>query len=138
MRHPWTAPLLLLALCACGKEKDPGADTPPTPDVALNFSQPIDAHNSEAGWTLKVRGTQLTLSRPNEPDLVANAPGALITAHSAVWNAAMADGQILKVSLYGSQCVETLGGLPWPMAAEITLPGSSPLGGCAGPAVVKR
>lgn len=137
MRHNWTAPLLLLALCACGKEKEPAADHP-TPDVALNFSQPIDAHNSEAGWTLKVRGTQLTLSRPGQPDLVANAPGAVITAHSAAWTAAMANGQTLKVSLYGSPCVETLGGPSWPMAAEITLPGSSPLGGCAGPAAAKR
>ena len=106
--------------------------------MALNFSQPIDAHNSEAGWTLKVRGTQLTLSRPNQPDLVANAPGAVITAHSAVWTAAMADGQTVTVSLYSSPCTEMTGGPSWPMAAEITLPGASPLGGCAGPAAVKR
>jgi uncharacterized membrane protein len=133
MRHPWIAPVLLLALCACGKDKETASDRP-VPDVALNFSQPIDAHNSEAGWRLKVRGTQLTLSQPNQPDLVANAPGAVITAHSAVWTAAMANGQTLKVSLYGSPCTETLGGPSWPMAAEVALPGSSPLGGCAGPA----
>jgi uncharacterized membrane protein len=137
MRHPWIAPLLLLALCACSKDKESAKDRP-VPDVALNFSQPIDAHSSEAGWTLKVRGTQLTLSQPNQPDLVANAPGAVITAHSAVWTAAMANGQTMKVSLYGSPCVETLGGPSWPMAAEVTLPGSSPLGGCAGPAAAKR
>ncbi len=137
MRHPWIAPLLLLALCACSKEKESATDRP-VPDVALNFSQPIDAHNSEAGWLLKVRGTQLTLSRPNLPDLVANAPGAVITAHSAAWTGVMANGQTVKVSLYGSPCTETLGGPSWPMAAEVTPPDASPLGGCAGPAAAKR
>jgi uncharacterized membrane protein len=134
MRHAWIAPLLLLALGACNKEKENGA--PPTPpDVALNFSAPIDAHGDDPAWTLTVRGTQLTLSRPGQPDVTAVAPGAVITAHSAAWTVALANGGTMKVNLYASQCVESpSSGRAWPMAAEVTLTDASPLGGCAGPA----
>jgi uncharacterized membrane protein len=132
MRHPWIAPLLLLGLCACGQEKENGAPPLP-PDVALNFSQPIDAHGEDPAWGLKVRGTQLTLSRPGKPDVTANAPGAVITSHSAAWRAALPNGQAMDVNLYASQCVETLGGRAWSMAAVVIPPDASPLAGCAGP-----
>jgi uncharacterized membrane protein len=138
MRHAWIAPLLLLALSACNKEKENSAPPLP-PDVALNFSAPIDAQGDDPPWTLMVRGTQLTLSRPGQPDVTATAPGAVITAHSAAWTVALANGQTMKVSLYASQCMEGGdGGRAWPMAAEVTLSDASPLGGCAGPAAAKR
>jgi uncharacterized membrane protein len=135
MRQAWIAPLLLMALCACGAEKDKENGAPPLPpDVALNFSQAIDAHGDDPAWSLRVRGTQLTLSRPGQPDVTAEAPGAAITSHSAAWTAPLPNGQAMKVSLYASQCVGSEGGRAWPMAAEVVPPGGSPLGGCAGPA----
>lgn len=135
MRLTVIAPWLLLALCACSDAKDKDTGAPPAaPDVALNFSQPLDGHGGDPRWTLKVRGTELTLSRPGLPDVTAKAPGAVITAHSAKWTAALSNGQAMKVSFFASPCVETLGGRTWPMAAEVTLPDASPLGGCAGPA----
>jgi uncharacterized membrane protein len=140
MRHAWIAPLLLLGVCACGQGKDKESGVGPLPpDTALNFSAPIDAQGDDPAWTLKVRGTQLTLIRPGQPDLAATAPGAVITAHSAAWTAALTNGQTMKVSLYASQCMQGGdGGRAWPMAAEVTLTDASPLGGCAGPAAAKR
>ncbi|THD71719.1 hypothetical protein [Phenylobacterium sp.] len=135
MRPAWIAPLLLLGLCACNKEKETENGAPPLPpDAAVNFSQPIDAHGGDPAWTLTVRGTQLTLVRPGQPDVTAKALGATITSHSAAWTAALPDGQTMKVSLYASPCVEGAGSRGWPMAAEVALSGASPLGGCAGPA----
>jgi uncharacterized membrane protein len=133
MRHLWIAPLLLVGLCACEKEKENGAPPLP-PDVALNFSQPIDAHGGDPAWTLKVRGTQMALVRPGQPDVTAKASGATITAHSAAWTATLPDGQSMTVSLYASPCLDGSSNRSWPMAAEVALPGASPLGGCAGPA----
>ena len=39
-----------LALCACGgKPVDPNAQAP-APDLASNFSQPLDARGFDPGW----------------------------------------------------------------------------------------
>jgi len=73
---PALAPILL-GLSACGgPEKDPNGPTPP--DVAANFSQPIDARGTEPAWGLKIRGTQLALDRPGQParPLLQNVPTA--------------------------------------------------------------
>ena len=124
--------LAALALGACGGgDSDPGA-RPLAPDVASNFSQPLDARGADPQWGLKIRGQQLTLDRPNQPDLVATAPGAVISAHAASWTAKLPDGRAMKVSLYASLCTDGAGDLKYPFAAEVVLPESAPLNGCAG------
>lgn len=132
MRQLGFASLLCLALCACG-DKEP-TPTPPAPDVALNFSQPIDGRGGDPVWTLKVRGTQLTLARPGQPDMTAIAPGAVITAHASAWTGVLPNGEKMNVSLYASPCDDPVDGRQRPMTAEVTLPDASPLSGCAGPA----
>ena len=135
--------LAALALCGCGgSEKEPGTPTL-TPDVAGNFSQPLDARGAAPAWGLKIRGQQLTLDRPNQPDLVGVAPGASIQPHAAEWTARLPDGRTMKVSLYVSPCADATTGVNYPFAAEVLLPDSTPLDGCAGrpagaPATAKR
>ena len=125
--------LTALGLCACGGEdKNPNAPVA-KPDVAGNFAQPIDARGGEPAWGLTIRGTQLRLSRPNEPDLAGAAPGAEIKPHAASWTAALPDGRAMKVSLYASPCTEPATGVTYPFAAEVQLPGAAPLDGCGGP-----
>jgi len=127
---PALAPILL-GLSACGgPEKDPNGPTPP--DVAANFSQPIDARGTEPAWGLKIRGTQLALDRPGQPSLVVTAPGAVITPHEASWTATLASGQAMKVTVYASACSDPAG-TTYPFSAEVELPDSAPLTGCAGP-----
>jgi len=122
-----------LALSACGgSDKDPGL-APAAPDTAANFNQPLDARGADPAWGLTIRGLQFTLQRPNQPDLVGAAPGAVIDAHSASWTATLADKQTMRVSLYASPCKDRATGLVYPFSAEVQLP-SGPLTGCAGKA----
>jgi uncharacterized membrane protein len=142
MRGLWGKPWLLaaatvaasLTLGGCGGHRDIAQDDPPpVPDTALNFSQPIDAHGAAGAWTLSVRGTQLILRRPNQPDVVATAPGAVIQAHTASWTGAIAGGGSMKVTLYASNCREGPDMPAWPMAAEVSLARAATLNGCGGP-----
>lgn len=125
---------LSLALAACGG-KDPSKDNdPPPPDLASNFAGPIDGLGVAPDWSLRIRGTQLTVSRTGQPEFAGVAPGAEITAHTASWTAKLRDSRSMTVKLYGSPCTVTIDGPSYPMAVEIDLPGSAPLSGCAGPA----
>lgn len=135
-RFPFAALIpVSLALAACGG-KDPAKDENPTPpDLAANFSGPIDGQGA-TGWSLHIRGIQLTVAQPGQPDLTGVAPGGVITPHTASWTAKLPDGQLMTVKLYSSPCSVVLDGPSFPMAAEVDLPGSSPLSGCAGPASV--
>jgi uncharacterized membrane protein len=122
------------ALGACGGSDSGQQDRRPAlPDVAANFSQPIDARGADPQWGLRIRGVQMTLDRPNQPDVVAIAPGAVITAHTASWTAKMPDGRPMKVSVYASPCAEGTSEVKYPFAAEVVLPDTAPLNGCAGP-----
>ena len=124
--------LSAFALCACGGgDKDPNAPVA-TPDVAANFSQPLDARGADPAWGLKIRGLQLILDRPGQPDVTAVAPGAVIQAHSASWNGKLPNGQTMTVSLYASPCSDGSGASTYPFSAEVMLPDSTPLSGCAG------
>lgn len=121
------------ALGACGGHKDDQGRGPAPPDVAANFSQPIDARGSDPQWGLRIRGVQMTLERPNQPDVAAVAPGAVITAHTASWTAKMPDGRPMTVSVYASPCSSGTSEVKYPFAAEVVLPDAAPLNGCAGP-----
>ena len=131
--------LSALALCACGgSDKDPDAPVA-APDVAANFSQPIDARGADPAWGLKIRGLQFTLDRPRQPDIVGTAPGATINPHAAAWIARLPSGQTMTVSLYASACTDVATGAVYPFSAEVLLPNTAPLNGCAGkPAAAKR
>jgi uncharacterized membrane protein len=123
--------LAALGLCACGGEdKDPGQ--PAVPDVASNFNGPIDARGADPQWDLTIRGRQLALERPNQPALAGLAPGMALTAHTAAWTASLPNGQVMKVRLYASPCVDAVSGAAHPFAAEVLLPGGALLNGCAG------
>ena len=119
-----TLVLCLLLLSACQQEAPPAKPPPPpTPRAATvtDFSGDIDARGNEPFWAVKIRGTQLTLSRPGLPDLVAQAPGAVIQPGAGVWTGKTADGATLNVTLYVSPCSDGMSDLRYPMAAEVTL-----------------
>jgi uncharacterized membrane protein len=123
---------LLLALAACSPK--PKEEAPPAPAPASargDFSQPMEARGSEPSWSLAVRGTTLTLTRPNQPTLAAVAPGAVITPNETTWTGKLADGRELKVSFYASACSDGTSDHPYPYVAEVNLPGESLLSGCA-------
>lgn len=130
-----------LTLAACqpqdpdGKAATPPANAPaPTPAPAtggMDISQPITARGTEPFWALTVTGgTTFKLSRPGQPDLVAEAPGAAIQPGRATWIAKGAKGDQLTVTLYVSDCSDGMSDLKYPMTAEVTLLNEN-LRGCA-------
>lgn len=127
------APILAIGtLGACGDDKPESHPTPP--DTPSNFAQAFDARGSDPDWGLKIRGQQITFSRPGQPDMAGVAPGALIQDHTATWTAALPDHRTMKVSLYASSCTDAASGATYAYSAEVTLPDATPLSGCAGSA----
>ena len=128
--------LALLALTACQPQDPTGAPAPPPADAPApvtmsDFSQPMTAVGTEPFWSVRVEGTRFTLSRPGEPDMVAEAPGAAIKPGQAQWFATAADGRTLAVTFYVSACSDGMSERAFPMTAEVTLDGSSAMYGCA-------
>ena len=142
MKH--IAPIALASLgmlCACARSAAQPAETaaaapPPAPAAsgsAMDISKPITALGTEPFWSLKIEGMRFRLSRPSQPDLTAEAPGAQMSPGRAVWEAKAADGQTLKVTIYNGDCSDGMSDRRYPMAAEIQL-GQETLRGCAAPA----
>ena len=128
--------LAFLALTAC-QPKPPDAPPPaaapaaaPEPATNSDFSQPMTARGNEPFWSLSLDGTHLTLTRPGQPDLVAETPGGAIQPGRATWIAKAADGQQLTVTLYVSDCSDGMSDRRYPMTAEVVLLNES-LRGCA-------
>lgn len=133
------AALALLALCACqpqAPDRKPAppagspkaADTPP--GAVVDISKPITARGTEPFWALSIDGKAFRLTRPDHPDLVAEAPGAAISGGRAVWIARTPDGQQMTVTLYASDCSDGMSDLRYPMSAEVVLLNEE-LRGCA-------
>ena len=126
------AVVALVALAACSPKPvaKPPAPPPPKPVVG-DFSRPLDARGTEPFWGLAIRGTTLTLTRPDQPILIATAPGAVIQPNQASWTGKTSDGRDLKITLYASACSDGMSDHVYPYAAEVDVPGESPLSGCA-------
>ena len=131
--------LCLLMLAACQPQDPTGtpaaapvdAPAPASAPSTSDFSQPMTAIGTEPFWSVALEGTRLTLSRPGETDLIADAPGAAIRPGQATWAAAIPDGQQLSVTLYISPCSDGMSDRTYPMTAEVTLGGAPTLRGCA-------
>ena len=122
----------LVALAACSpKPKEPPPAPAPKAATRGDFSLPMDARGTEPFWNLAIRGTTLTLTRPNQPTLAAVAPGAVIAPNETSWTGKLADGRELKIALYASACSDGMSDHAYPYVAEVDLPGESPLSGCA-------
>jgi len=129
--------LALFALAACqpqgpdGKPAPPPADAPATPAATvLDISKPITARGTEPFWGLTIQGKTFRLTRPDKPDLVAEAPGAAISDGRVIWIAKTQDGQQMTVTLYVSACSDGMSDLKYPMSAEVVMLNEE-LRGCA-------
>ena len=141
---PLAAPALLL-LSACqpqapdGQPATPPADAPAAGVTAtpvansggMDISQPITARGTEPFWAVTItEGTKFKLSRPDQPDLAAEAPGAALSPDGATWVARGAKGEQLTVTLKPGDCSDGMSDLKYPMTAEVVLL-NEPLKGCA-------
>lgn len=139
MRH--LAPLAALLLAACQPQAaDPApapsegqagiSSAPPPGPVVSDFSQPMTARGTEPFWAVRIEGTRFTLLRPDQPETVFEAPGATIIPGRATWEARRADGAIMKLTLFASECSDGMSDLKYPMTAEVEL-GAETFRGCA-------
>jgi uncharacterized membrane protein len=134
-----------LMLCACqpqapdGEAAPPPADAPAAPASAtpvassggMDISQPITARGTEPFWALEITGgTKFRLTRPDQPDLMAEAPGSAMSPGGATWVAKGAKGEQLTVSLKMGECSDGMSDLKYPMSAEVVLMNET-LKGCA-------
>jgi uncharacterized membrane protein len=125
--------VLMTALGGCQPETKPPAAPlvePTGPSTVSDFSKPMTARGNEPFWALTIDGTQMKLTRPDQPDLQAEAPGAVIKPGQASWTAKATDGQDIKVSLYVSDCSDGMSERRYPMTAEVVLR-TETLRGCA-------
>lgn len=140
------ASVLILAACSPqapdGAVAPPPADAPATPPPAApppvaapipeEFSGDLDARGTEPFWGLQIRATQITLQRPDHPNLVAANRGPTLQGPKAVWTTS-AGAVPLTVTLTLQACSDGMSDLKYSYAAEVTL-GAETLKGCAGKA----
>lgn len=133
-------PLAALSLSACqpqdpnGNAAAPPADAPaatPAAGGGMDISQPITALGTEPFWSLAItEGTKFKLTRPDQPDLLAEAPGSAMSPDGATWVAKGAKGEQLTVMLKPGECSDGMSDRKYPMTAEVVLQGVT-LKGCA-------
>lgn len=126
---------LLLALAACQPKAPAAAPAPPAvaapgPGTVMDISKPITARGTEPFWALIIDGKAMKLTRPDYPDIHAEAPGAAIAGGRATWVATTPEGQQITVSLFASGCSDGMSDLKYPMTAEVVMLNES-LRGCA-------
>ena len=121
--------LVLLAACSPKPVEKPPA--PPPKTVVGDFSRPMDARGTEPFWNVAIRGATLTLTRPDQPIVIATAPGAVIQPNQASWTGKTPDGIEVKVTLYASSCSDGMSDHVYPYTAEVDVPGQTTLNGCA-------
>lgn len=143
LAHLSLAAVAALALAACqpqdpnGDPAAPPADAPAASAAAapaagaLDISQPITALGTEPFWSVTITdGTKFKLTRPDQPDLLAEAPGAAISPGGATWVAKSADGAQMTVMLKPGACGDGMSDRSYPISAEVVLAGVT-LKGCA-------
>src|SRR5262245_33629332 len=132
---PLSASLLaVLALAACqpqdpdGKPAEAPADAPAAPAAAtpvaasggMDIGAPITARGTEPFWAVEITdGTKFRLTRPDQPDLLAEAPGAAMSPGGATWVAKGPKGEQLTVTLKMGECSDGMSDLKYPMSAEV-------------------
>ena len=127
---------LALALTGCQPQAPDGsaaqapADAPPPAAAAPQaFDGDLNALGTEPFWAVQIRATQITIQRPDQPNLVANNPGKAVSGSTAVWNT-QAGTLALKVTLTEAACSDGMSDLTYPYQALIAL-GAETLKGCA-------
>jgi len=140
------APLLALTTLAACQPQDPDGNAAPPPADALSapaaatpaassggmdINQPITARGTEPFWAVEITdGVTFKLTRPDQPDVIAEAPGAALSPGGATWVAKGAKGEQLTVTLKMGECSDGMSDLKYPMTAEVTLLNET-LKGCA-------
>lgn len=135
MRLLALATLSSLALVSCSPSGDTEIETseveaPPPTLAGVDLSQPVRALGTEPFWSLELTGTDMVYTSPEPGELRAPQPAAVVQGTVAMFEAATADGQPMKVTLTATECSDGMSDRTYPLTAIVEL-GERTLTGCA-------
>jgi len=123
-------PLIFLAACSPSEPAptEP-ADAPPVAAAPADPTVPreLTARGTEPFWAVDIKGSGLTLKRPDHPDLVQPNPGGQAEGDKVVWTT-----PAYRLAISVAACSDGMSDLAYPLGAEITLTGAQTMKGCAG------
>lgn len=132
MRHAFLIAAALM-LTACGAPMGSPADAPPPADapvtVGPDYSGDFDAIGTEPFWSVKVRASGLTLTRPDQAEVTTANPGVRADGEQGVWDGTAGE-QRLVLRLTPGDCTDGMSDRRYGYAAEVWIDGET-LRGCA-------
>ena len=135
MRLLALAALSCLAITACSPSDDAEIEAsdvaaPPPTLAGVDLSQPVRALGTEPFWSLELDGTDMIYTSPEPGELRAPQPAAVVQGTVAMFEAATADSQPMKVTLTATECSDGMSDRTYPLTAIVEL-GERTLTGCA-------
>lgn len=143
--------VLALLLAACGQDAPGGMDAPPPADAPAaapavapplkdgavsydgagmgEFAGDWAARGNEPFWRVDIKGTGMTLSRPEPPEVRGTSKSFTTSAGVGTWTGATADGRAMVVTLTKGDCSDGMSDLKYAYAAEFKL-GDETFKGC--------
>ena len=137
----FTAALGALMLTACGQEAPGGADAPPPADAPPEAAAPAEpvsefavdfgARGTEPFWRADVKGTTITITRPEPPEVVATNAALGASGTTGTWTAQAGTTPVVLV-VSKAPCSDGMSDMKYDYTAELR-EGDAVLKGCAFP-----
>lgn len=138
MRRVLVLSAAILSLAACAPEAPGGgeasapADAPaPAPDPAAAFRVDFRLSGTEPFWGADIIGTEIHITRPDQPEVTAINAGLAMVQGRAIWTA-QAGQALVMATLTPGECSDGMSDRKWPYSAELKI-GDEVLKGCAAP-----
>ncbi len=130
-----------LMLAACGQEAPGGADAPPPADAPPEAAAPAEpagqyavdfgARGTEPFWRADVKGTTITITRPEPPEVVATNAALGTSGTTGTWTAQAGTTPVV-LTVTQAACSDGMSDLKYDYTAELR-EGDVVLKGCAFP-----
>lgn len=136
MRRVLVLSAAVLSLAACAPEAPGGGDAnapadAPAPDPAAAFRVDFHLSGTEPFWGADIIGTEIHVTRPDQPEVTAINAGLAMVQGRAIWTA-QAGQSLVMATLTPGECSDGMSDRQWPYAAELKI-GDEILKGCAAP-----
>lgn len=130
-----TSALSALMLTACAQEAPGGADAPPPADAPAEavseYAVDFAARGAEPFWRADVKGTTISITRPEPPEVVATNAALATAGATGTWTAQAGTTPVVLVVTKGA-CSDGMSDLKYDYTAELR-EGDAVLKGCAFP-----
>ncbi|MDP2259119.1 MAG: hypothetical protein Q8J89_05325 [Caulobacter sp.] len=127
--------LSALLLAACAQEAPGGADAPPPADApaaaASEYAVDFAARGTEPFWRVDVKGTTISITRPEPPEVVATNAALATAGTTGTWTAQAGTTPVVLVVTKGA-CSDGMSDLKYDYTAELR-EGDAVFKGCAFP-----